>query len=67
VGALAGVALFTLYHFESPWEGPVRFAVVLPMAWAVWKLRSVRLGIVVHVALNTLSAIALALAVMGAR
>jgi uncharacterized protein len=64
---VAGVALFTLYHFESPWEGPVRFAVVLPMAWAVWKLRSVRLGIVVHVALNTLSAIALALAVMGAR
>jgi uncharacterized protein len=64
---VGGVALFTLYHFESPWEGPVRFAVVLPMAWAVWKLRSVRLGIVVHVALNTLSAFALALAVIAAR
>lgn len=62
-----GVALFTLYHLESPWEGPVRFAVVLPMAWAVWKLRSVRLGIVVHVALNTLSAVALTLAVLAAR
>jgi uncharacterized protein len=64
---VAGVALFTLYHFESPWEGPVRFAVVLPMAWAVWKLRSVRLGIVVHVALNTMSAVALTLAVLSAR
>jgi uncharacterized protein len=61
------VALFTLYHLESPWEGPVRFAVVLPMAWAVWKLRSVRLGIVVHVALNTLSAVVLVFAVLGAR
>jgi uncharacterized protein len=30
------VALFTLYHFESPWENPARFLVVLPMAWAVW-------------------------------
>jgi uncharacterized protein len=61
------VGLFTLSHFESHWEGPVRFAVVLPMAWAVWKLRSVRLGIIVHVALNTLSAVVLALAVLGAR
>jgi uncharacterized protein len=64
---VVGVALFTLYHFESPWEAPARFAVVLPMAWAVWKLRSVRLGIIVHVALNTLSAIALTLAVLAAR
>jgi uncharacterized protein len=64
---VAGVALFTLYHFESPWDGPVRFAVVLPMGWAVWKLRSVRLGIVVHIALNSLSAIALTLAVLSAR
>jgi hypothetical protein len=35
---VAGVALFTLYHLESPWEGTVCFAVVLPMAWAVLKL-----------------------------
>ncbi|HSJ26481.1 MAG TPA: CPBP family intramembrane glutamic endopeptidase [Longimicrobiales bacterium] len=62
-----GVALFTLYHLESPWDGPVRFLVVLPMAFGVWRLRSVRLGIVVHVALNTLSALALIVAVLAAR
>jgi uncharacterized protein len=62
-----GVALFTLYHFESPWEGPARFVVVLPMAYVVRALASVRLGVIVHVALNTLSAIALAVAVLAAR
>ncbi len=62
-----GVALFTLYHFESLWESPARFIVVLPMAYAVWSLRSIRLGIVVHVALNALSAILLAVAVIAAR
>jgi uncharacterized protein len=64
---LLSVALFTLYHFESPWESPARFLVVLPMAYAVWMRRSVRLGIVVHVALNTLSALALTVAVIAAR
>jgi uncharacterized protein len=62
-----GVALFTLYHLESPWEGPARFLVVLPMAFAVWRTRSVSVGITVHVALNTLSAVALAVAVFAAR
>jgi uncharacterized protein len=62
-----GVALFTLYHFESPWDGPARFAVVLPLAYAVRALTSVHVAIVVHVALNTLAAIALAAAVLAAR
>jgi uncharacterized protein len=61
------VALFTLYHFESPWENPARFLVVLPMAWVVWRTRSVRFGIVVHVLLNTISALALTVAVFAAR
>jgi uncharacterized protein len=62
-----GVALFTLYHLESPWDGPARFLVVLPMAYAVRALASVRLGIIVHIALNALSAVALAVAVLAAR
>lgn len=60
---VVSVALFTLYHFESPWEGPGRFVMVLPMVYAVWHTRSVRLGIIVHVVLNTLSALAVAAAV----
>ncbi len=61
------VAMFTLYHFESPSENPGRFLVVLPMAWVVWRTRSVRFGIVVHVLLNTLSAIGVTVAVLMAR
>jgi membrane protease YdiL (CAAX protease family) len=61
------VALFTLYHFESPWESPGRFLLVLPMAWVLWRKRSVRFGVVVHVALNTLSALGLTCAVLAAR
>lgn len=61
------VALFALYHFESPWENVGRFLVVLPMAWVVWRTRSVRFGVVIHAALNTLSALALTYAVFAAR
>jgi uncharacterized protein len=61
------VALFTLYHFESPWENPGRFLVVLPMAWVVWYKRSVWFGLAVHVALNTISALGLTYAVFAAR
>lgn len=61
------VALFTLYHFESSWESPGRFLVVLPMTWVVWRTRSVRFGIAVHVVLNTLAAIAVTVAVLLAR
>jgi uncharacterized protein len=61
------VALFTLYHVESPWESPGRFLVVLPMTLVVWHKRSVAFGVAAHVALNTLSALALTLAVFAAR
>jgi uncharacterized protein len=61
------VALFTLYHFESPWEGPARFLMVLPMVFAVWYTRSVRIGIMVHVVLNTLSALSVIAAVAMAQ
>lgn len=61
------VALFTVYHFESPWENPGRFLVVLPMTFVVWHTRSVAFGVAAHVVLNTLSALALILAVFSAR
>jgi uncharacterized protein len=61
------VAMFTLYHLESPWQNPGRFLVVLPLAWVVWRTRSVRFGIIVHVLLNTISALGLTVAVLLAR
>ncbi len=64
---LITTVLFTFYHLESLWESPARFAMVLPMVYAVWYTRSVRLGIYVHVALNVLSALAVIVAVMAMR
>jgi uncharacterized protein len=61
---IINVFLFTLYHFESPWEAPGRFVMVLPLVYLVWRTRSLRLGIIVHVLLNTLSALALIAAVV---
>jgi uncharacterized protein len=60
-----GTLLFTIYHFESLWENPVRFLMVLPLSVAVWKTRSVNIGIIVHVALNTLGGVALIIAVLA--
>ena len=49
--------LFTLYHFWQPFDYPIIFAVVLPLAYTVaWK-RNIYLGIISHVAVNVLGAL----------
>ena len=49
---LLNVALFSLYHFFSPWQFMSRIAGVAPFAYAVWWKRNVYLGMAVHVLLN---------------
>jgi membrane protease YdiL (CAAX protease family) len=49
--------LFTLYHFWSPWQLPVRLLQTLPFIYLVWRKRSIYLGIVVHCLLNTIGAV----------
>jgi membrane protease YdiL (CAAX protease family) len=49
---LLNVALFSLYHFFSPWQFLSRIAGVAPFAYAVWWKRNVYLGMAVHVLLN---------------
>ena len=52
---LINSALFSLYHFFSPWQNLSRTLAVAPMAYAVsWK-RSVYVGILTHCLLNTLA------------
>lgn len=46
------LALFTLYHLWQPWLYPTLLLALAPMIFAVWRTRSVRLGIVTHSALN---------------
>jgi hypothetical protein len=47
------VVLFSLYHYFSPWENPIRIIALLPLGYLVWKKRNIRFSIWVHILLNT--------------
>jgi uncharacterized protein len=67
-GALApviNVALFSLYHFFTPWQNVGRIVRLLPMVYAVWWKRNIRIGIVVHVLGNLFSMLALPPVMLG--
>lgn len=53
------VVLFSLYHYFSPWENPIRIIALLPLVYLVWRKRDIRFGIWVHILLNTGSGILL--------
>lgn len=45
-------ALFTLYHFHSPWRYPVIFLGYLPIAWGSWRKQSMFVGLAAHLIVN---------------
>jgi membrane protease YdiL (CAAX protease family) len=47
-------ALFSLYHFWSPWQVLVRLAGFLPMTWVTWRTRSVYVSMAAHITINTI-------------
>lgn len=49
---LVNVALFALYHLWKPWDFFSLVVILVPMGYAVWWTRDVRVGIAVHVGLN---------------
>ncbi len=49
---LVNVALFSLYHFFSPWQNVSRILAFAPMAYAVWWKRDLRIGILMHCMIN---------------
>ncbi len=51
---IVNTALFSLYHFWSPWSFLARVAGVTPFVYAVWRTENVYLGMVVHVLLNAI-------------
>jgi membrane protease YdiL (CAAX protease family) len=58
-------ALFTLYHFWQPYYWITQFIFMLPVVSAVsWK-KNIKLGIIVHMALNLLGGLLLAAMVLG--
>lgn len=62
LGKLAPVVntvLFSLYHFFTPWENITRILAILPFVSVVYYKKNIRIGMVVHLSLNTFSMIAM--------
>jgi uncharacterized protein len=57
--------LFSIYHLWTPWTNPARIIGFLPITWAVWRTRSVQLGVVAHVLINTVFLLLLTALVVG--
>jgi membrane protease YdiL (CAAX protease family) len=53
--ALVHAALFSLYHFWSPWQVLTRIVAVTPMTYAVQKSRSIWVSVFTHLLLNTVA------------
>lgn len=49
--------LFSIYHFFSPWEILIRIVAIYPLVHVVWEKRDIRIGILVHVIINTVGGI----------
>jgi len=58
-------ALFTIYHFWQPYYWITQFFFILPLVFAVHWKRNIKLGIIVHMLLNTIGGLLLAGRVLG--
>ena len=57
--------IFSLYHFFSPWENITRILAVTPLAYSVWINKNIKIGIIIHCSLNTLSCIGAIISVIA--
>jgi hypothetical protein len=57
-------ALFSVYHFFSPWENPVRIVALLPQFYVVWRKKDIRFGIFAHVLSNTIGGVIVLVAIL---
>ena len=54
---LLNVVLFSIYHFFSPWENPIRIIATLPLVYLVWFKKDIRYSILVHVLGNAIGGV----------
>ncbi len=52
---LVNVSLFALYHFWKPWDVLNLIIILGPMVYVVWRLKDIRIGIALHIALNSIA------------
>lgn len=44
--------LFSLYHFFTPWQNPLRLMALTPVFFTVWRKKNIYLGMIVHCIMN---------------
>jgi membrane protease YdiL (CAAX protease family) len=52
---LINVSLFAAYHLWKPWDVINLILILAPMVYAVWRLQDIRVGIALHIALNSMA------------
>lgn len=57
-------ALFSLYHFFTPWQNPLRIIALTPLFYTVWWRRNIYVGIIVHCLMNLMGSLMLMAAVL---
>lgn len=62
---LLNVVLFSIYHFFTPWQNPMRILALLPQTYAVWWKKNIYIGIIVHCLVNTGGAVIMFIAILG--
>jgi membrane protease YdiL (CAAX protease family) len=62
---LINVILFSLYHFTTPWAIISRILATTPLVYSVWANEKIKIGIIVHCALNIFSGIASIIVLLG--
>ena len=54
---LLSAILFSVYHFFSPWENPIRILALLPVVYLVWYKRDIRFLLITHLLANTVGGV----------
>jgi membrane protease YdiL (CAAX protease family) len=61
---MLNTVLFSLYHFFTPWQNPLRIIALAPVFYSVWWKKNIYLGMIVHCLMNLAGSIALMMAVL---
>ncbi len=56
---LLNSVLFSLYHFFTPWQNPLRIVALTPLFYTVWWRKNIYLGILVHCLMNLAGSLSL--------
>lgn len=61
---LVNTVLFSLYHFFSPWQNPLRILAFTPVYYIVWWKRNIYIGIIVHCLGNLIGSVGLLILIL---